>query len=131
MLGKDPSDHEANYRKPIRRSEMVRLLLRGLVVGAAFLWFRRYGPPRLPMNFGIADAASSKGLVQPQEHEGAAAAIALGWCLLAFGVIGVVAAARGELEEIFVSGNRRQIALQGALTTLGGAVMAAGIVALH
>lgn len=107
---KDPDDREANYKRPIKRADQIRLLARGIVIAVAYLWFRTRE--------------------QTGDHEGAAAAAALGACIAFAGSLGVWAARRGELEEIFFSSRRHQVWAQALLTGSGLLIFVLGVLSL-
>ena len=103
---KDPNDRELNYRRPIPVYERLRLALKGGAAVIAALWFR---------------ARAGTG-----ESEGAALAVAVGGVLVVMGVIDLVAAAKGRLEQIFLSSRTAQMVVQALVAGTGLAVLVVG-----
>jgi hypothetical protein len=88
MKRTDPHDLEASYRRPVKRSDVERLVVKGAVIVAAFLWFRG-------AVFADTDLA---GL-----------AFAVGAVLTVSGVVDLFAAVRGDLEEIFLTRSQQVV----------------------
>ena len=107
---KDPNDRELNYRRPVPAHERVGLALKGVAVLVAAIWFQ-----------------SRSGADQ---NEGAALAVAAGGVLAAVGLIDLVTAAKGRLEQIFLPSRGAQMMVRAVLLVAGLVVLVAGAVRL-
>ena len=107
---KDPNDRELNYRRPVPRHERLRLALKGGAAIVAALWFR------------------SK--IGTGQNEGAALAVAFGGVIAFAGLVDLVAAAKGRLEQIFLPNRNAQMIVQAVLLIAGLSVLVAGAVRL-
>lgn len=106
---KDPTDKEANYRRPVAQSEKIRLTIKAAVVVAGFLF--------------IMSATKDRNDV------GAEFAIGAGAPLFVAGVIDVWWTARGLVEHVFIESRRMQLAAHSAMALVGMALVAGGLVA--
>lgn len=105
---KDPTDREANYRRPVRVAERARLTVKAAAVVAAFFWIK---------------AMTRDGL-----DVGAEFLIGVGTPVLVAGSIDLVWTIRGELEHIFVQERTAQLALHAATAMVGVGMIVAGVV---
>ena len=106
---KDPTDREANYRRPVAQHERVRLTVKGLAAVAGFLFI---------MNF-----------TQDRQDVGAEFLIGIGAPLLVAGALDVVWTLRGRLEHVFIESRALQLAAHGAMAAIGAAMLVTGVVA--
>ena len=103
---KDPDDREANYRKPIPRRELIRLYAKAALVVAAGMWF--------------------KFASETRSHEGAKLSLALGAALVGAGLVDLFFLRRHEIEQIFLTSRRQQIAVRAVVLLAGLALLVAG-----
>ena len=103
----DPEDHEANYRRPIPRSEYIRVALKFTLGIVAIVWFR---------------FASSDGF-----DEGAEMTLAFASLLVALGVVDLVYLRDHEIELIFLKTKAQQIRARWALVLVGALLLGAGL----
>lgn len=104
---KDPADREANYRRPVRIEERLRLTIKGAAVVAAFFWI--------------------KSVTQDRHDVGAEFLIGVGGPVLLAGVVDLVWTLRGKLDHIFISDRRAQIAVHTATVVAGVGLLVAGV----
>lgn len=106
---KDPTDREANYRRPVRQDEKIRLTLKAASVVGAFAFIKTATGDRTDV--------------------GAEFLIGIGLPLLLAGVLDVVWTLRGWLEHVFIESRPLQLAAHASMAGVGAAIAVAGIVA--
>ena len=105
---KDPTDREANYRRPVRVAERARLTIKVAAVVAAFFWI--------------------KVVTADRSDVGAEFLIGVGAPLAIAGVVDLVWTMRGQLDHVFIDDERLQIAVHGAVAVAGVVMMVVGAV---
>lgn len=106
---RDPYDHEANYRKPIARSDAIRLFVKAVLVVGAGVWFKFASDDRI--------------------HEGAKLALATGVALMGAGLTDLLYLRTSEIEQMFLNTLRRQVVGRWALVALGFSLVIGALVA--
>ncbi|MBW3594395.1 MAG: hypothetical protein KY391_02365 [Actinobacteria bacterium] len=106
---KDPSDREANYRRPIAQHEKARLVVKAASVLGAFLFI--------------------KNMTVDRDDVGAEFLIGIGVPLLVAGTLDVIWTLRGRLEHVFIDSRPMQLAAHSALAIAGAAMVTAGVIA--
>ena len=105
---KDPSDREANYRKPIPQGEKIRLTVKAAAAVAAFLFINR--------------------MTEDRADVGAEFSIGIGGALVVAGALDLVWTLRGELEHVFIESRSLQLASHALVATVGLVMLVAGLV---
>ena len=105
---KDPTDREANYRRPIDQSEKLRLTIKAVAAVAGFLFI---------MN-----------MTRDRNEVGAEFSIGVGAPLLVAGIVDVIWTMRGRLEHVFIESRSMQLVAHSAMAVLGTAMVVAGLV---
>ena len=105
---KDPTDREANYRRPVRVAERLRLTIKAAVVVAAFFWI--------------------KAVTKDHHDVGAEFLIGVGVPVAVAGLIDTVWTARGQLDHIFISDERLQRIAHVGTAAVGVVMVVAGTV---
>lgn len=106
---KDPTDREANYRRPIAQEEKVRLTAKAALAVTGFLYV---------MN-----------MTRDRTDVGAEFLIGIGVPVFIAGVMDVVWTLRGRLEHVLIESRPLQLLAHAAMAAIGAAMALAGIVA--
>lgn len=106
---KDPTDREANYRRPVAQDEKVRLTLKAAAAVAGFLFIM--------------------SMTRDGDDVGAELGIGVGAPLLLAGVLDVVWTLRGRLEHVFIESRPLQLAAHAAMAAVGLSLLVAGLIA--